>query len=59
MSKILLGRGSEVFTTMLSLPQGDPTGGDRREGGSDASPITLPGVAADDFREFMRVLYAK
>ncbi|KAI1782544.1 hypothetical protein LXA43DRAFT_849981, partial [Ganoderma leucocontextum] len=55
-SKILLARGSEVFTTMLSLPQGERTGRASTEGACDACPITLPGVTADEFREFLRVL---
>lgn len=44
---------------MLSLPQGEYGAGASTEGASDASPINLLGVTADEFQDFLRVLYAK
>ena len=58
-SRMLIEKGSTVFKTMFSLPQGDDDGGNQHEGHSDAHPIVLPGVTADEFRDFLKVLYAK
>lgn len=44
---------------MLALPQGERAEGARSQGDSDTRPIELQGATADEFRDLLRVLYAK
>ncbi|KDR75546.1 hypothetical protein GALMADRAFT_140184 [Galerina marginata CBS 339.88] len=51
-------RGSEVFSTMFTLPQGEPK--DDLEGGSPKHPIMLPTtIKAEDFRNLLKMLYPR
>ncbi|KAL1729694.1 hypothetical protein EV714DRAFT_251192 [Schizophyllum commune] len=50
----ILSKDGSLFATMLSLPQGQVV----VEGCSDEHPIVLMDDAADEFRHFLRALYA-
>lgn len=48
---------SGVFRAMFELPQGDLGG--RPEGTTDDNPIHLEGVKSDDFKQLLKVLFAR
>lgn len=48
---------SDVFRTMFELPQGEEASGG--EGSSDEKPVHLEGVKSEDFKQLLKVLFAR
>ena len=47
--------GSSVFRDMFSLPSGESTA----EGSSQDNPIILENIKAEDFKQFLRVMFPR
>lgn len=51
-----LASNSDIFRTMFTLPSGDDC---QQEGHDDHNPLILQGIKADEFHQFLRLLYPK